>query len=85
MRTRTETHAAQITEMGIVPHLRDEGVGANGEIGERNGLRTHEVKPIQHIENAEGISVPIVYRTNPVVNQREPYSAPNTRFQLPDT
>jgi hypothetical protein len=34
--------------MRIVAHLGDEGVRANGEIGERNRLRTHEMEPIQH-------------------------------------
>jgi hypothetical protein len=41
MRAGAEAHAAQITEMRVVAHPRDEGVGANGEIGERNRLRTH--------------------------------------------
>jgi len=81
MRARTEAHASQIAQMRIVSHLGDERVSANGEIGEWNCLWTHKL-PIQHIDNAEQSSIWIVYRTNPVVNPRDPDSARKPRIQL---
>jgi hypothetical protein len=55
--------------MRIVAHLGDEGVGANGEIGERNRLRTHGSGTCRAPVRCWATKW-IIYRTNPVVNWR---------------
>jgi len=48
MRSRAESHAAQIAKVRVIPHLGDKRMCTNGEIGERDRLWTHEIEPIQH-------------------------------------